>query len=266
MTSLLVADNVTASLGGREILHRLSLSVESGEVLGLIGPNGAGKSTLLAVLAGDVHPDAGEVSLSGKDYRSYSARDAARVRSVMLQDPTVSFAHLVRDVVEMGRSSWPRDPDTDRNIVDRCLDEVGLTGLQHREITTLSGGERARVALARVMAQQARCVLLDEPTAAMDIGHQERTMRSARRLAEKGVGVIVVLHDLNLAAQYCDRLALLAGGRLVAVGSPAQVCTARRLSEVYHWPISVTDVDGALWIRPTPGSSPTDDEDNQPFG
>jgi iron complex transport system ATP-binding protein len=140
-------------------------------------------------------------------------------------------------------------------VVDACLADVGMLEMQDRDVTTLSGGERARVAFARVMAQQARCTLLDEPTAAMDIGHQERTMRSVRRVAAGGVGVIVVLHDLNLAAQYCDRLALLGDGRIEAVGSPAEVCTAERLSRVYEWPVSVDEMHGELWIRPTPSDS-----------
>ncbi|AGP30520.1 heme ABC transporter ATP-binding protein [Corynebacterium terpenotabidum] len=260
---LLVAEGLSVSLGGREILHGLDLTLHAGEVVGLIGPNGAGKSTLLAVLAGDTHPSAGRVQLLGRGYRDYSAREAARARAVMLQDPTVSFAHLVRDVVEMGRAAWSSDQEISRDIVDTCLAEVGMDHMQHREITTLSGGERARVALARVMAQRARCVMLDEPTAAMDIGHQERTMHSARRIAAGGDGVIVVLHDLNLAARYCDRLALLDGGHLAAVGTPAEVCTTERLSEVYRWPVSVSRAQGELWIRPTPGAA---QPDNQPFG
>lgn len=261
--SLLSATEVSVSMGGRSILHGVSIELKAGEVLGLIGPNGAGKSTLLAVLAGDIRPDQGRVTLRGRDYRDYSAKEAAQARSVMLQDSTVSFAHLIRDVVEMGRSPWPKDPEMHRKVVDSCLEEVGMLHMQDREITTLSGGERARVAMARVMAQQARAVMLDEPTAAMDIGHQERTMRSARRLAAKGDGVIVVLHDLNLAAQYCDRLALLDAGTVVSCGPPQQVCTTERLSEVYHWPVSVSQVDESLWIRPTPDAEP---DGNQPFG
>ncbi|MEJ6548747.1 heme ABC transporter ATP-binding protein [Corynebacterium sp. USCH3] len=245
---------------GTEILHGVDLEVHAGEVLGLIGPNGAGKSTLLAALSGDTDPVAGEVLLAGRAYRDYAVREAARVRSVMLQDSRVSFAHLVRDVVEMGRSAWTgrrgtnerEDRGTDRALVDDCLRDVGMLEMQDRDVTTLSGGERARVAFARVMAQQARCMLLDEPTAAMDIGHQERTMCSVRRTAAGGVGVIVVLHDLNLAARYCDRLALLGDGRIQAVGTPAQVCTAERLSGVYGWPVSVDGVGEELWIRPTP--------------
>ncbi|MDN5719983.1 heme ABC transporter ATP-binding protein [Corynebacterium sp.] len=261
---LLSAQDVVVSLGGRdatEILHGVDLEVHAGEVLGLIGPNGAGKSTLLGVLSGDTTPVSGEVLLAGRPYADYRGREAARVRSVMLQDSRVSFAHLVRDVVEMGRSAWSgaAEPAEKTALVDACLQEVGMFGMQDRDVTTLSGGERARVAFARVMAQQARCMMLDEPTAAMDIGHQERTMRSVRRVAAEGaaagdpggVGVIVVLHDLNLAARYCDRLALLSDGRVDAVGAPGEVCTSERLSRVYDWPVSVDRAGAELWIRPT---------------
>ncbi|WP_333617800.1 heme ABC transporter ATP-binding protein, partial [Dietzia sp.] len=230
---ILSAESVSVTAGRAELLADVDAEVRVGEVLGLIGPNGAGKSTLLAALAGDVRPAHGEVRLFGERYSAYSAREAARLRAVMLQDPTVSFAHLVRDVVEMGRAAWPGDPAGDDALVDRCLAEVDMAGMDEREITTLSGGERARVAFARVLAQSARCLLLDEPTAAMDIGHAERTMGSVRRVAAEGVGVAVVLHDLGAAARYCDRLALLDSGRIRAIGAPAEVLSEELLSEVY---------------------------------
>ena len=272
-STVLEAKSVVVTAGRKTLVDGVDLHVRAGEVLGLIGPNGAGKSTLLSALAGDKPPHSGSVELFGRPYSEYSPREAARLRAVMLQDPTVSFAHLVRDVVEMGRAAWRlRDPATDAEIIDRCLAEVDMTGMADREITTLSGGERARVALARVLAQTAGCVMLDEPTAAMDIGHSERTMHTVRRVASEGAGVVVVLHDLGTAARYCDRLALLHAGRIFAVGTPEEVCTESTLSHVYGWPISVTrhpsthgtghtlsDDDGhtdssggrpVLWIRP----------------
>ncbi|KQB84016.1 heme ABC transporter ATP-binding protein [Corynebacterium lowii] len=251
MSYLLEARNLSVRVRERELLHDVSVGVRPGEVLGLIGPNGAGKSTLLAALAGDLSPAAGTVLLDGKPHAEYRPREAARLRAVMTQDTTVSFAHLVRDVVALGRTPWPRDTQRDAAMVDYALDTVQVRHLEDREVTTLSGGERARVALARVLAQEARCVLLDEPTAAMDLGHQEHALLLARHLADTGIGVIVVLHDLAAATRVCDRVALLCAGELVAVGSPAEVCTAPRLSEVYQWPVAVGESpEGGLWIRP----------------
>ena len=269
-TTVLEARSVVVRAGRKTLVDGVDLSVRAGEVLGLIGPNGAGKSTLLSAMAGDRPPAEGSVELFGKPYAEYKPREAARLRAVMPQDPTVSFAHLVRDVIEMGRAAWPSDPAGDAEIIDRCLAEVDMVSMADREITTLSGGERARVALARVLAQTAQCVMLDEPTAAMDIGHSERTMHTVRRVAAEGAGVVVVLHDLGTAAKYCDRLALLHEGRIFALGAPAEVCTEETLSHVYGWPISVSrhpqaahetpsndagggDTQGGrplLWIRP----------------
>ncbi|WPF65803.1 heme ABC transporter ATP-binding protein [Corynebacterium sp. 22KM0430] len=251
MTPVLAARGISVRIRGKELLSDVSLEVHPGEVLGLIGPNGAGKSTLLAALAGDHATAVGEVLLAGRPYGEYRPREAARLRAVMTQDTAVSFAHLVRDVVALGRTPWPREPQRDREIIEYALGVLNLHELQERDITTLSGGERARVALARVIAQQARCVLLDEPTAAMDVGYQEYTLHLARHLAAAGVAVIVVLHDLGAASRFCDRLALLHDGHLAAVGTPEEVCTAERLSEVYQWPVAVDRVPGAgLWIRP----------------
>ena len=238
---MLEAKSVVVRAGKKTLVDGVDLEVRAGEVLGLIGPNGAGKSTLLSAMAGDRPPASGGIELFGKPYSAFTPRKAARLRAVMLQDPTVSFAHLVRDVVAMGRAAWRlRDPAKDGEIIDRCLAEVDMAGMAEREITTLSGGERARVALARVLAQTAQCVMLDEPTAAMDIGHSERTMHTVRRVAADGAGVVVVLHDLGTAAKYCDRLALLHEGRIFAVGTPEEVCTEGTLSHVYGWPISVS--------------------------
>lgn len=252
--AVLEADEISVSFGSSEILQNVSLRVRPGEVLGLIGPNGAGKSTLLAALAGDLQPERGDVKVDSRSYSSLNARQAAQRRGVMLQDTSVTFSHTVRDIVGMGRTPWPADPAGDSQIVDESLDVVEMTALQHRSVTSLSGGERARVALARVVAQQPRVFLLDEPTAAMDIGYQEKTMELVRQLAATGAAVIVILHDLNLAAHYCDTLVLLADGQVRAEGAPAEVCTEENLSSAYGWAITVSEVgDRELWIRPQRG-------------
>ncbi|WP_080793241.1 heme ABC transporter ATP-binding protein [Corynebacterium pacaense] len=238
---MITVDNVTVAIGEKKLLDGVTMSAAAGEVLGLIGPNGAGKSTLLAVLTGDRDRIAGEVRIGGFDPATASPLHMAQLRAVMLQDVSVAFSFLVWDVVEMGRRPWEKtsDPETDRAVIEVALEATGVSHLAEREITTLSGGEKARVALSRVLAQQTPVVLLDEPTAAMDIGHQEQTLGIARALARSGAAVIVVMHDLNAAAAYCDRVVCLERGRVVAQGTVDEVYTSEILSGVYGWPIRV---------------------------
>lgn len=246
------------------VLREVDVNVLPGEVVGLIGPNGAGKSTLLSVLSGDIEPDAGSVLLKGSPYKKWGDRKAAQLRSVVMQDTRVNFPFSVRDVVAMGRSAWGKGSQ-DGKMVAHALARVGLTKHEDRDITTLSGGERARAALARVFVQDAEVVMLDEPTAAMDVGHSENTMLHIRQMAEEGKAVLVVIHDLETAARHCDRLVLLKEGSVVAQGVPAHVCTSETLSEVYGWPIDVTFADGVPWIRAAAGQrAPAPRRGNQP--
>lgn len=248
MTSGITVTDLSVRIGSATILDQVSLRAEPGQVTGLIGPNGAGKSTLLAALAGDLVPTSGRVVLDGVDPVRTPAKQLSRHRAVMLQDTHVAFAFLVRDVVEMGRRPWagaPRARDDD-TLVDAALAATGVSGLAGRDIMTLSGGERARVALSRVLVQQAPVVLLDEPTAAMDIRHQEQSLGLLRYLAAAGAAVAVVLHDLNAAAAYCDRIVCLSEGRVAAAGEVGEVYTEEILSGVYRWPIQVLKGPGGL--------------------
>lgn len=178
-----VAHRLTVRLGSATILDAVDVRAEPGQVTGLIGPNGAGKSTLLAALSGDLPPTAGSVRVAGVDPARTGARQLSRLRSVMLQETQVAFSFLVRDVVEMGRRPWAgteRAADDDV-LVDAALAATGVTRLAGRDVMTLSGGERARVALSRVLAQQTPVVFFDEPTAAMDIRHQEQSLGLDRK-------------------------------------------------------------------------------------
>ncbi|GAA1473161.1 heme ABC transporter ATP-binding protein [Corynebacterium felinum] len=245
--------NVSVDIGGRRLLHDVSFTARPGEVTGLIGPNGAGKSTMLAVVSGDLERSSGQVSVAGLDPASSSALELARARAVMLQDVGVSFEFLVRDVVAMGRRCWEGTPLEllDEEIIDAALAATDAQHLAGRDIATLSGGERARVALSRVLAQQTPVVMLDEPTAALDIKHQELVLGLVRTLAKAAnVAVIVVLHDLNAAASYCDHIVCLARGTVAADGTVAQVYTSENLSEIYGWPIQVSVVDGLISVHP----------------
>lgn len=235
------AEQVAVRRGDRVVLDGVDLEVRVGEVLALVGPNGAGKSTLLAALAGDHPVAAGEVTVGDRPLAEFSAAALARRRAVLPQQHAVGFAFTALQVVRMGRAAWARTDRSrdDETTVAAALAEADVTHLAHRPFPALSGGERARVALARVLAQDTQTLLLDEPTAALDLGHQETVMQVVRGRADAGTAVVVVLHDLNLAAAYADRVCVLAGGRVAADGPPAQVLTGKLLTRVYHYPVRV---------------------------
>jgi len=239
----LTARGVTVSHAGSAVpaLADASIDVRAGELHALVGPNGAGKSTLFGVLAGDLAPDGGDVLLDGAPLGGIPARQLARRRAVLLQQNAVSFPFTVEQVVRMGRAPWARTPAEldDDAIVARALETTDLVPLAGRTISSLSGGERARAALARVLAQACDVLLLDEPTAALDLRHQEDVLRVARSRAREGAAVAVVLHDLNAALGVADRLTLLARGRVVATGAPAEVLTAEAIEVVYGQPVDV---------------------------
>ena len=238
---LLALDDASYAIDGKVLVDGISLAFEPGTLTALVGPNGAGKSTLLGLAAGDLHPTRGQVSLLGRALPRWRVRPLARERAVLPQDHSVRFAFSVREVVAMGRLPHLPDPARDEAIVDAALSTVDIAGLAPRDVQSLSGGESARTAYARVLAQQTPLVLLDEPTAALDLAHQEALLRSARGLARGGACVITVLHDLNLAAAYADRIVVLQGGRLVADGTPRAVLTRERIEGVYGQPVVVID-------------------------
>ncbi|MFH9073129.1 heme ABC transporter ATP-binding protein [Streptomyces alboflavus] len=228
-------------LGGREVLRGVTVAARAGEVLALVGPNGAGKSTLLAALAADLPADAGSVSVCGRPAPDWPARELALRRAVLPQSATLSFPFPVEDVVRMGRAPWAgtRLADDDDPIVRAAMAATEVAEFAARPFSALSGGERARVALARVLAQCAPLLLLDEPTAALDLRHQELVLRVCRERAAAGDAVVVVLHDLGLAAAYADRAVILDGGVVAADGAPAEVFEDGLLSDVYRQPIEV---------------------------
>ncbi|WP_251855946.1 heme ABC transporter ATP-binding protein [Herbiconiux sp. L3-i23] len=238
MTAAVVASDIVVSIGGRRILDGVSVEVPAGRVHALLGPNGAGKSTLLAALSGDLPAESGRVEIVGRSIAQWRVRELARERAVLTQDHAVSFSFPVSDVVTMGRAPWVRTPreEDDERAVDAAIAAVELDHLRDRAVPTLSGGERARTAIARVLAQEAGILLLDEPTAALDLRHQEQTMRLARRVASGGGTVIVVVHDLTLAAAYADRVTLLAEGRVAAEGTLDEI-GADLLGAVYDQPV-----------------------------
>jgi len=257
-TPQISATGIDVVIDAHPILSGIDIDIHAGELLALVGPNGAGKSTLLSVLSGDVRATSGAVVIGGRDIRSVRHLDLARLRSVLTQENQVSFPFTVAEVVEMGRSPWARtgSRDDDERAIAEAIRATDVSHLVSRRFTSLSGGEKARVSLARVLAQSTPVVFLDEPTAALDLRHQEDVMATAAALARAGRAVVVVVHDLSLAAAYADRVALVAGGRLESVGTPAEVFTAERVERVYGLPVEVVTQSGRPVILPVRGSFP----------
>ena len=241
---LIELNSVGLALDGRAILKNVSLQVFPGEVLALVGPNGAGKSSLLSVMSGDVQATTGRALLQGRDVSKYRVDEAARQRSVLMQSNEVSFPFTVAEIVEMGRAPWARTTSLadDNKAIAEALEKADVEHLVERRFNQLSGGERARVSLARVLAQRTPVVLLDEPTAALDLKHQESVMKTVREIAGQGRAVVVVVHDLSVAAGYADRVAMVVEGKIAAVGSPREVITAKRVSEVYGVAVDIETV------------------------
>lgn len=227
-------ENVSVRLGGRRVVDAVSLSVQPGEVVGVVGPNGCGKSTLLRALVGILKPESGRVVLDGVDVATLGIRELARTVATVLQDSPGDFDLRAHDVVAMGRAPFKRmfqrDDGADEAIVRRSLELVGATHLTWQPFALMSGGERQRVLIARALAQQPRLLVLDEPTNHLDIRHQFEVLSLPRR---RGVTAVLALHDLSLAAHYCDVIHVLHHGRSVCSGPPEQVLTTELLAAVY---------------------------------
>lgn len=250
----LTAKGASLQRDGNVLCRDVDLSLEGGQLVSIVGPNGAGKSSLLALLAGDVEPATGSVDLDGVRLSAIEAIELARRRSVLAQSNSVAFPFTVAEVVTMGRFARSAESSaaTDQRIVTESMEATDVSHLARRRITTLSGGEAARVALARVLAQDTPIVLLDEPTASLDIKHQEMVFDLLRSKAAAGCLVIMVVHDLGAAADISDRLILIDDGRIVADGRPVDVLSSELLSDVYDYPLTVEvdRTDGSLEIRP----------------
>jgi iron complex transport system ATP-binding protein len=236
--TLLSATALNASLGSRKVLHDVSLSLEAGHLVALVGPNGAGKTTLLRALAGLI-PSDGEIRIGGDALAALALRERAKRFAYLPQGHMVHWPLPARDIVALGR--YPHgatDParlsQKDMEAVLRAMQAVEVTEFSDRRVTELSGGERSRVALARVLAVEAPVILADEPTASLDPRHQIDVMQKLRNVADTGVLVIVVTHDLGLAARFADHMLVLSDGRLAAQGAPAEALSESVLASVFR--------------------------------
>lgn len=262
---MIEVNRLSRAFDGTTVLHEVTFAVAEGETLGIIGPNGSGKSTLLKLVSGVDRPDAGEIRLKGKPLQAYSRKELARLIAVLQQEALPPIGFTVREVLEMGRfpfQNWIGEEAEDRSaLLDGILDHLRLTPLAARTLENLSGGERQRVALGKVMAQQPRLLLLDEPTTYLDIGYQMQMMDTVRRWqTEEKLTVVAVLHDLNLAAQYCDRLLLLHRGGIVKLGTPWEVLERTLIQDVYETEPIIMEhpVTGAPQLLLQPGETAFD--------
>lgn len=241
---MIVVSDVALAYGGCRILESVSFSMRPGELLALVGPNGVGKTTLLRALAGQRPLDAGTIAYDARPIGTLAPRERGRSAALVEAEGAQPEGMTVGDVVAMGRlpfRPWWRwtSSDEDRAAIERALDRLGLREMAQRPFEQLSSGERQRVWIALAVAQDARMLLLDEPTSHLDIRHSFEALTLVRSLVADGHGAVVVLHDLNLAAAFADRIALLGSRTLLACGTPSDVLDAERLSTAYGIPIAV---------------------------
>ncbi|MCP9628346.1 heme ABC transporter ATP-binding protein [Rhodopseudomonas palustris] len=257
MSARLQAIAASFATGGSTLVDRIDCDIAQGELIAIVGPNGAGKSTLLRLLSGDLRPTSGAIRLGERELASYAPRELAERRAVLAQHISISFPFTVDEIVRMGAGELAgRAAET---AIDTALQEVGLADFRARDITTLSGGEQQRAHFARVLVQlwtseAARgpgILLLDEPTSSLDIRHQLDLAQTARRCARNGTTVIAILHDLNLAVRFADRILMLHAGHLAADGPPDAVMQPELIARVFDVDLSIrTDPAGSPFVLP----------------
>ena len=257
--SVLEFSNVCFRYDRKFILQEINAKLNLGEMIGLIGPNGAGKSTLLKLVMGAIKSSEGSVLLHNKQISTYKTRALAQQIALVPQDTNIGYAFSVEEIVAMGRNPhlgrFEVPSCSDQNIIMQALEQTDLQSMSGRHVNTLSGGERQRVLIARAIAQQTPIVLFDEATANLDICHQLEVLMLAKKLANKGRLVICAIHDLNMAARFCDRLILLADKKLQADGKPSEVLTKSLLRDHFSIDVDImtkcVDNKSSVHITPT---------------
>jgi len=240
MNQMLKVENLTTGyVPGRKVLDQVSFDVKPGEILGIIGPNGSGKSTILKALTGVIHPWQGAILLKDKKIEQYTRREAARFLSFVSQENLTIFNYSALDIVLMGRfphlKRFEMESEKDLRIAEEAMRETDTVDFKGRDINELSTGERQRVFIARALAQKPQVLVLDEPTSHLDIGHQTKIMDLLEELNHKqNLTIITVLHDLNLAAEYCQRLMLINEGQVIKLGTPSEVLDYELIEKIYQ--------------------------------
>ena len=253
MSAFFDVRDLAVHIGSTAILHNINLAFNEGQVTALLGHNGSGKSTLLKTLARQIPASAGDVRLEGNAAKSLGARAFARIVGYLPQHPPGTDGLTVRELIALGRYPWRgplgRYSDADYALIDQAIADTDLKPFEHRSVDTLSGGERQRAWIAMLLAQQTRCLLLDEPISALDVKHQVETLRLVQRLAsQRELTVIVVLHDVDLASRFCDRLVALKSGQVVADDTPAEIMDSQILESIYSVPMGVMERAPGQWV------------------
>jgi len=247
---MIALHDITVQIGDATLVEGVSATIRPGQLTAIVGPNGAGKTTLLRVASGELTPSAGTVRMDDHALNALPTREQARRRAVLPQQSQLHFAFSVLEVVLMGRTPHLQGGETRRDwqVAEAALDAVDMADFAGRSFPTLSGGEQQRVHLARALAQiwsppadGNRYLLLDEPTASLDLAHQHNVLQAAHALATDGVGVLAILHDLNLAAQYADHVVVMRQGRVHEQGAPDAVFTPKCIHDVFGWPVCILD-------------------------
>lgn len=253
-------EGLNFSYNGIGVLEGLDLTVRRGEFIGIVGPNGSGKTTLLKNIGGVLKPEEGAVYLDTEELSTIPIKEVATKVAAVQQETTVGFDFTVREVVEMGRfphlERFERHTEGDLRAIDRAIEITDLEDFSDRCVNQLSGGEKQRVFLALALAQEPELLLLDEPTSSLDINYQVKIMETVHQLQSEGLTVIAAIHDLNLAAQYADRVALLSEGKVKVLGKPDKVLTRKNIEQVFGVEVEVedSDVKGSIHIFPKTGN------------
>jgi iron complex transport system ATP-binding protein len=246
--------DLSAGYGHRHVLEQISLKASEGEVVGVIGPNGSGKTTLLKTITKVLEPISGTVLIDGTNVDEMQSKEIAKKVAVVSQVISINFEFTVEDIVLMGRTPYIKGSETveDINIVKDAMEKTNTLFLKDRLITQLSGGELQRVIIARAFAQDPKVLLLDEPTSHLDITNQIDILNLVKHASRKGMVVVAVIHDLNLAAYYCDKICLLQDGKLISVGTPDQVLTPQNIERAFNIPVEVipNEITNSLYVIP----------------
>ncbi|MCB0282574.1 MAG: heme ABC transporter ATP-binding protein [Calditrichaeota bacterium] len=254
---MLKTENLHFSYTDNPFIENVSIAINDGEYVGIIGPNGSGKSTLIKIFAGLIAPQAGQVHVQANNISNHSRKQIAKLMAYVPQTVEISFDFIVRDVVAMGRFPHSQNllvkDNESLSVVDQVIKKVHLEKLQYRNFSELSGGEKQRVVIASAIAQQTDLILLDEPTSALDLRHQQEIYMLLKKLTQnESKTVVVVTHDINLAAQYCDRLILLNNGKVIKDGTPDEVLKFPVIQDVYGVKvyIDINPFTKSLYILP----------------